>query len=1250
MADVQLKFVVQSPNQELDQMSSKVNDTAKSFSDAATNAKSLGDAIKNTGSVGARAFEETNNQIKAVKGSIEEARQKLQLFSQARDSVAVNTKEFDQLNAAAKKAEANVKSLYDKIQDKAPAGSIAALKAKLSDLVSKRNNISLDTAEGSQQAQNITKEIRKLELQIGQTEGKYNEFGARVKKGSQEIVANFFEVGQAIVGAFNLISLADFNSTTQEKSEAAAKAVRAIAVAESLRAVAVGAVTVKTMLSNAALTVQKGLMAAFGNEAQKATKSVLTLATGMSKTASSTSGLGSAFGALKDPLSLTSSSLSVYKTNLDLATKAKEKAKEAGEAYTSSFQKLGKSILSVPLNPFVITLTAIVALYVVMEKVAEKLADTHKQSKVDIERYGKAMEENITIMKAYAAAQEVIATANSTLRNKFGKNLSQQLQEERSAIANKAELNKADLDATKDYIYELQKILNTDLKPEQRKQYNDELIQKKNHLTELEALDEKYIRDQITLEQEYWDKKSKQQQDRRALETAALIGGYNKNLQVISDGEQKAFDELSRRTGFQEEVGGVIKPISLAAEEARKYYNQAGGDVKQFQKVLKDNLERYIPIVNGYKTATEETWNDLATDLALQIKATDTSIAEESRRFNLELRNIYEDRKNIFRDVSDKLRAEQGKPLTGLLKLDFDTESAKIELNRFSEELKRRLRSDREALINLQGYITEQQEKEFQLQAKQIKQLSQIRLEIDSQYIKQRAELEKQLIEKIQGLTGTQKEIEISGVKKQYSDAIKELQNYIKGLQQENVNLVPKTMIAGMFNPLLAANIAKIQQANNLIANLTTQSNNKVANINAKDAVKSLEALEKQAEAELELEFAAAGKSERAAKEKNKRKLALDIEYAKKKIDLLEKQLTTETGADADATKLAITNLKTLIKSSQAELTGLGKGVKIDLFELLGIKFASDADRATAIKQLQTIADQSIQIFNSLAQQQIDNLNKTVAANQEVIDELDNQINEKQAQIDKDLDNKKRGVATNLILHKKELEALKKSKEEELKIQQANKDKIVRIEKEKAIASNITSTVNMIATVSQMFKDGAEKGGIIGALIAIAAVATVVGSFLSIKAALSAPSKLEKGGRIKGKRHSNGGHRIEGTDIEVEDGEWVVNRKSSAKYNKILDAINKDKFDSLSNIDILPLLKNTGISINKKQVREIEQIKLENKIYETSKPNLVFIEDVLSKSEKHLLEVKKEMQKEKITHLNDGTKIIQSKNETRIIR
>lgn len=54
-------------------------------------------------------------------------------------------------------------------------------------------------------------------------------------------------------------------------------------------------------------------------------------------------------------------------------------------------------------------------------------------------------------------------------------------------------------------------------------------------------------------------------------------------------------------------------------------------------------------------------------------------------------------------------------------------------------------------------------------------------------------------------------------------------------------------------------------------------------------------------------------------------------------------------------------------------------------------------------------------------------------------------------------------------------------------------------------------------------------------------------------------AKLEDGGLLRGKRHSQGGMRIEGTNIEVEGDEYVVNRISTSKNKGLIEYINKNR-------------------------------------------------------------------------------------------
>ena len=97
----------------------------------------------------------------------------------------------------------------------------------------------------------------------------------------------------------------------------------------------------------------------------------------------------------------------------------------------------------------------------------------------------------------------------------------------------------------------------------------------------------------------------------------------------------------------------------------------------------------------------------------------------------------------------------------------------------------------------------------------------------------------------------------------------------------------------------------------------------------------------------------------------------------------------------------------------------------------------------------------------------------------------------------------------------------------------------------------IESIVNTALGITAALKYGPILGpifaGIIGAMGALQ-------SGIIIKQM----SKLEKGGLLKGKSHKQGGMRVEGTNIEVEGGEFVVNKKSTTKYINLIEAINED--------------------------------------------------------------------------------------------
>lgn len=94
--------------------------------------------------------------------------------------------------------------------------------------------------------------------------------------------------------------------------------------------------------------------------------------------------------------------------------------------------------------------------------------------------------------------------------------------------------------------------------------------------------------------------------------------------------------------------------------------------------------------------------------------------------------------------------------------------------------------------------------------------------------------------------------------------------------------------------------------------------------------------------------------------------------------------------------------------------------------------------------------------------------------------------------------------------------------------------------------------------------------------VVLASVAGAMGA-LQVGVMSAQMAKLEDGGLLRGKRHANGGMRIEGTNIEVEGGEYVINRESTAKNIGLIRYINNQRRE-LNPSDINHYFK-TGASV-----------------------------------------------------------------------
>lgn len=167
---------------------------------------------------------------------------------------------------------------------------------------------------------------------------------------------------------------------------------------------------------------------------------------------------------------------------------------------------------------------------------------------------------------------------------------------------------------------------------------------------------------------------------------------------------------------------------------------------------------------------------------------------------------------------------------------------------------------------------------------------------------------------------------------------------------------------------------------------------------------------------------------------------------------------------------------------------------------------------------------------------------------QKVIAEKDNNeelTNSLQKQIDEETKLKE-----NATLSKAQIEAKEAELEKKKAKQKAQQEKIAKIERKVKLAQDIVEAGSNIAKgVTKALRYGPILGPV------LAAIVTTMGA-IQIGIMTKNLAKFEQGGLLQGRRHRDGGMRIEGTNIEVEGGEYVVNRRSTAKNLGLLEYIN----------------------------------------------------------------------------------------------
>lgn len=298
-------------------------------------------------------------------------------------------------------------------------------------------------------------------------------------------------------------------------------------------------------------------------------------------------------------------------------------------------------------------------------------------------------------------------------------------------------------------------------------------------------------------------------------------------------------------------------------------------------------------------------------------------------------------------------------------------------------------------------------------------------------------------------------------------------------------------------------------------------------------------------------------------KEKKDAIALLDIKYAKAEIDL---QIQTVEEKIRIA-KLDPTNDPDKIKQLQDELLklraqGAAKQGEIDTAanENKAAKLIlSHKDEIQATQQLLSELGSAIDDFYALAiEKQTASYDARLQANNDYYDELSNQntealnnelndyslSQEERANIQEQYALKEFDIRQKQAEETKRLEAEKAAELKKLKKQQARVDFAIQIAQ---IIGN--TALSIAAAVAASPLTGGLPFSAINAAIGAIQVASAIAQLAQVES-------LAQGGILKGKSHAEGGIPIGNTGIEVEGGEAVINKRSTAMYTPLLSAIN----------------------------------------------------------------------------------------------
>lgn len=350
---------------------------------------------------------------------------------------------------------------------------------------------------------------------------------------------------------------------------------------------------------------------------------------------------------------------------------------------------------------------------------------------------------------------------------------------------------------------------------------------------------------------------------------------------------------------------------------------------------------------------------------------------------------------------------------------------------------------------------------------------------------------------------------------------------------------------------------------------------------------KGIEAEEARQLLAIEMSSKYAIQNEKSERAKQIAILETKIEFAERTLNLLLSSGLKENAIEITQAKEAVNKLRKELKLEIEKNDGKG----FDFYDFIGLGNISDKQK-DAVKKAGNAAMESIsQITDFMVAQYDRQINKK----QETIDQADDDIKDLEKRLDEEKILQAHGLANSAEALEAELQTRRDQREKDLAEQQEIIKKKQAMQRAQMAVDSAVQLVNLVTASTEIFKSLSPLGpfGIAGAIATIglmfsAFAAAKVQAFQAIN---GETEKFERGGRIGGKRHSDGGVKYysdSGAVAELEDGEMVINRRRTNKYPNIAEKLNDPNYplSHINDSELFGFLSELGISMSEETTKE----------------------------------------------------------------